>query len=178
VVTALVDLLCEGGPPPNAAKVAERAGVSPRSIYVHFDSMEDLYRAATEHVTALIVSLLEPIDPDQPLAARIALLCGQRARINEQVGRALHAADLHQSRSPELTRARDFGRQSSRTQIERVFARELGAFDLATRRRRVAGVDALVAEPAWALLRTSHSLSADEARLATEEAVAALLGAD
>src|ERR1044072_5768679 len=46
VVEALLSLLDEGNLRPTARQVAERAGVSLRSVYVHFDDLEDLFTAA------------------------------------------------------------------------------------------------------------------------------------
>jgi AcrR family transcriptional regulator len=176
VTTALLDLISEGGPKPNATRIAERANVSIRSIYVHFSSIEDLYRAAAELTTKRILSLLTPIDPAQPLDTRIDLLCGQRARINEQLGPILRAADFREATSSELADVRNFGRQASRDQLRRVFAGELAALDPEARRRRVGVIDTLISEPAWTTLRSStHALDPDEARVAITEAVRAVV---
>jgi AcrR family transcriptional regulator len=175
VVDALIESIRDGAVRPSANVIAERAGVSPRSIYVHFASLEDLYRAAGERVTAMILAMLTPIDPAGPLDARIDLLCGQRARINEDVGALLRAAERNEPDSPELTRVRDVGRAASREQIERIFATELADLDRGSRRRCVAAIDALLTEPSWRLLRTSHELATDEARVAVASAVRTLL---
>lgn len=176
VTTALLDLISEGGPKPSATRIAERARVSIRSIYVHFSSLEDLYRAAAEQTTTKILALLAPIDPAQPLDTRIDLLCGQRARINEQLGPILRAADFREGASSELAKVRNFGRQASRDQLRRVFASELAALDPEAGRRRVGIIDTLISEPAWRALRSAtHALDPDEARVAIAEAVRALL---
>jgi AcrR family transcriptional regulator len=177
VVDALIDIISEGAVRPNANEIATRAGVSPRSIYVHFASLEDLYRAAAEKTTAMILALLTPIDPTEPLDVRIDLLCGQRARINEQVGPLLRAADRHEADSSELAAVRRFGRDASREQLERIFATELEQLDRGNRRRRVAAIDALLTESSWTLLRVTHRLDPDEARVAIQAAVHTLLTA-
>ena len=43
IVEALLALLEEGGAKPSAKEIAERAGVSLRSVFQHFDDMEALY---------------------------------------------------------------------------------------------------------------------------------------
>jgi AcrR family transcriptional regulator len=177
VVDALLEIIGEGAVRPNANEIAKRAGVSPRSIYVHFASLEDLYRAAAEKTTAMILALLTPIDPTEPLDVRVDLLCGQRARINEQVGPLLRAADRHEADSAELAGVRRFGRDASREQLERIFTTELDQLDRGERRRLAAAIDALLTESSWTLLRVTHGLDADEARVAIRAAVHTLLTA-
>jgi AcrR family transcriptional regulator len=175
VTSALVELILEGGPAPTASRIADRAGVSARSLYVHFASLDDLYQAVIDRATAMIVSVLAPIDPDQPIDARVDLLCGQRARINEEVGPLLRAGERREAASARVAVAREAGRRASREQIDRIFRQELDRFDTETRRRRIAAIDALLQERAWAVLRESHALTPDEARVAVVEALRALL---
>lgn len=175
VVLALYELLREGEPDPNARRIAERAGVSLRSIYVHFAGIEDLYRAVNDLAVARVVSMLSPIDPAQPLAARVDLLCSQRARVHEELAPVRRAADVRRASSPALQAAHAFGRKASRDQVDRVFASELGVLDAATGRRRAAAVDAAVSPECWEVLRDSHGLTVEEARLALVEALLDLL---
>ena len=74
VVAALEALLLDGATAPNAAEIAERAGVSTRSIYVHFANLEDLFRAVVERTTLRTLALLTPIDPAAPLDTRCVLM--------------------------------------------------------------------------------------------------------
>jgi TetR/AcrR family transcriptional regulator of autoinduction and epiphytic fitness len=175
VIDALLALIGEGDPQPGARRVAERAGVSTRTVFAHFATLEDLYRASVERATALVLSLLTPIDPVRPLAERIDSLCAQRARVNEEIGPVRRAAALRAPHSPTLTEARARARRASYEQIDRVFGAELDHLDGPARRRRRAAVDAAISGETWDLLRTAHGLPADEARLAVEEAVRPLL---
>ena len=72
---------------------------------------------------------------------------------------------------------RRFGRDASREQLERIFATELEQLDRGNRRRRVAAIDALLTESSWTLLRVTHRLDPDEARVAIQAAVHTLLTA-
>ena len=177
VVDALLALIEAGEPKPGARQVAERAGVSTRTVFAHFASLEDLYRASAERVAARAIAMLTPIAPDQPLAARIASLGAQRARVNEAIGPIRRAAALQAGLSPALAAARERGRQASQAQVRRVFARELDALDDGARRRAAAAVDALLTGETWDLLRTAHGLSVDAAQLAIVEALRALFAA-
>lgn len=175
VVDALVALLREGTVAPGAREVAERAGVSTRTVFAHFATLEDLYQACVEQATATVLSLLTPVDPGLPLAERIDDVCTQRARVNEEIGPMRRAAALKAPFSPALARTRAYARRASYEQLDRVFATELDALASPARRRRRASVDALLSGETWDLLRDTHGLAVDEALPAVREAVRALL---
>ncbi|HEY8544397.1 MAG TPA: TetR/AcrR family transcriptional regulator, partial [Acidimicrobiales bacterium] len=175
VIDALLALIAEGDAGPSAQKVAERAGVSARTVFAHFTSLEDLHCAGVEAATVRALSLLSPVRLDQPLAGRIDELCRQRARLNEEIGPVTRAAALRAPASVPLAQAVERGRRASREQIERIFAAELAPLDAPTRRGRCATVDALVGPDTWHLLRAAHGLSPDDARLAVHDALHALL---
>jgi AcrR family transcriptional regulator len=175
VVGALEALLYDGVVGPGAAEIAERAGVSTRSVYVHFESLDDLFRAVSERATTRVLGMLSPIDPASPLDDRVQELTRQRARINEEVGPIRRAGARREAFSAAISEARTYGRQASREQIDRIFAPELAALAPAERRRRVAAVDALVSGESWDLLRSLHDLTPDEARRTVAEATHVLL---
>lgn len=175
IVSALVDLLRSGATGPTAQHVADAAGVSLRSVYAHFSSTEELHRAAVDRVTPLVLAHLRPIDPTESTEVRVDVLCGQRARINEDLGSLLLAADRQAHASPDLAASRRLGRVASVQQLERIFAAELGALDAGPRQRRVACIQVLLEPASWRSLRDDQQLSVDEARIATRDAVLALL---
>jgi AcrR family transcriptional regulator len=174
-MAALESLLADGVVGPSAGQIAARAGVSTRSVYVHFSSLDDLLRSVSERTTARVISLLTPIDPTTALSARIDDLTGQRARINEEIGPIRRAAARQEATSAVIGEARAYGRKASRDQIDRVFSAELQALSRKDRVRRAAAIDALVSGESWDLLRTVHDLSPDDARLAVRDAVRRLL---
>ena len=60
VVEAILDLLCEGVENPTAEAIAERFGVSVRSVFRHFDDLESLHAAAVDRHSERIRDLFEP----------------------------------------------------------------------------------------------------------------------
>jgi AcrR family transcriptional regulator len=61
IVAAMVDLVGKGDVAPSAARVAQTAGVSLRSVFRHFDDMDDLYREMGEVIEAQVTPIiLEP----------------------------------------------------------------------------------------------------------------------
>jgi AcrR family transcriptional regulator len=175
VIDALLTLIAEGDASPGAQRVAERADVSTRTVFAHFTSLEDLHCASVEQATVHALSLLSPIDVDQPLAGRIDALCHQRGRLNEELGPVTRAAALRAPASVPLARAVERGRRASREQIDRIFAAELARLDEPARRWCRATLDALVGPDVWDVLRSTHGLPPHEARLAVREALHAQL---
>jgi AcrR family transcriptional regulator len=164
VVDALLALIQEGNPRPTAREIAQRANISLRSVYVHFDDLEDLFFAAAQRQTSQVAQMLEPIPPDAPLARRVELACEMRARVFEHVGPVRRAAALQAPCSRTLSDLLERVRKASRDGLAELFADELAVFDESQRRSRLAAVDAVLGIESWELMRTTHGLSVDEAR--------------
>lgn len=61
IVDAMLTLVREGDYSPSAAKVAELAGVSLRTVFRHFDDMETLYREMSEAIRSRVLpAFLKP----------------------------------------------------------------------------------------------------------------------
>ncbi len=128
IVDAMRALHAEGNLRPTAPRVAERAGVSLRTVWQQFADMETLLVEATRRDHEILRSLVRRIDPDQPLADRIAQFVRQRARVLEQMTPSWQAARLH-GRSEELHRNTGRVIAAARAELEAVFARELSQLD-------------------------------------------------
>ena len=74
VVDALLDLNREGNLRPTAREIAERANVSLRSVYVHFDDLEDLFLAAAKRHAELVSGMLIEVPATGPLRSRAETL--------------------------------------------------------------------------------------------------------
>ncbi|MEO1059567.1 MAG: helix-turn-helix domain-containing protein, partial [Actinomycetota bacterium] len=72
VIDALVELIQEGNLEPGAKQIAERAGVSHRSVFRYFDDMTDLAETAVRREFAAAAELAAiPQPSSDSLAARI-----------------------------------------------------------------------------------------------------------
>src|SRR5439155_27204654 len=78
VVEALLSPLDDGNFRPTARQVAERAGVSLRSVYVHFDDLEDLFTAAAHNHVERMRDLVESVPAEGPLESRLDAFLRQR----------------------------------------------------------------------------------------------------
>ena len=127
IVDATIGLLEEGDLRPTAPRVAERAKVSVRSVFQHFDDLETLHASVAERLVDRVAVLVLPVPPDLPLAERLDRFVHQRALLLEAVTPIRRAADVHGPFSPEITaRLRD-GQAFLREELVRTFEPELRA---------------------------------------------------
>ena len=103
VVDALLDLNREGNLRPTAREIAARAGVSLRSVYVHFDDLEDLFLAAAKRHASWCPGC-DRGSGHRSAASRAETLMRMRSRIYEEVGNIRRAAELQAPFSPTLER--------------------------------------------------------------------------
>ena len=172
VLQALVELYEEGRYEPSTAEIAERAGLSPRSLFRYFDDVDDLNHAAIDRQLATARPLLDlGVRPDDPLAERVAAVVEQRVRLHETTGPAARAARVCAHRLPVVAAQVHDARSYLRHQLERVFAAEL--------RRAGPGalpaIDALCAFEAHELLRHDQGLSRPKTIAALTDALTTLL---
>jgi TetR/AcrR family transcriptional regulator of autoinduction and epiphytic fitness len=121
VVNAVLELAKSGDARPTAKEVADCAGISVRSVYVHFDDLDDLFRAAASRHFEQMATLLQPVDATLPLAHRIAAATNQRVAIHENFGAVRRAAEQWAPLSPALTEVLSTGREVGRHDLERLF---------------------------------------------------------
>lgn len=171
VVEALLGLLDEGVVRPTAQQVAERSGVSLRSIFRIFDDVETLHTAAASHQLSRVRHLFVDVAAVGTVADRVGSMVDINARLYESVApvrrAALRAAPESAPLREQLARVRGW----LRSEIERVFAEELAHAEATT-----AGVlEVIMSFEAWDQLRTSQELSAaDAARVVADGALAVL----
>ncbi len=163
IADALLDLLTEGQVRPTAKEIAQRAGVSVRSVYVHFDDLEDLFCVAADRHFTRIAPMLTPVPSTGSLADRAHGIARQRVSIYAKTDAVGRATRLHAELSPTLARILQDARALSRRDLERVFATELRGLDAARRANTVATLDVLTSADAWQTLRKLHELPADTA---------------
>jgi AcrR family transcriptional regulator len=172
VLDALVALFTEGFYQPRASEIAERAGISPRSLFRYFDDVDDLNRAAIEHQLAAARPQLDiGIGPDAPTKAKVGRVVEARVRLFETIAPAARAARGYAlSHAVVAAHLRD-SRAHLRDQVGRLFAAELDG-DRAT---LLPALDALCSFETFELLRFDQGLSRPATVSALVSALTALL---
>lgn len=172
VLDALVALFREGVYEPSSNEVAERAGLSPRSLFRYFDDVDDLHRSAAERHLQRARPLLE-VDavPGDPTARKIERLVQARSRLFEEIAPAARAMRVCAYRHPDLATELRTNRAFLRRQLRDLFAPELGGGGEAL----LPALDALCAFEAYELMRFDHGLSRPKTVAALTAALTALL---
>lgn len=153
VLDALAELYGEGTYEPSAAEIAERAGLSPRSLFRYFDDVDDLNRATIDQqLTRARPLLAVDARAEDPTAAKVERLVAARLRLYEAIAPAARAARICAWRHPVMAEQIGTTRSYLRHQLERLFAPELEALG-PDRAATLAAIDALCSFEAVELLR-------------------------
>jgi TetR/AcrR family transcriptional regulator of autoinduction and epiphytic fitness len=175
LVDALLSLLDEGHLTPTAGEIAERAGVSERSVFQHFPDRENLFESVARQQYDRVLPTLRPIDATLPLAERIEQFTAQRARLYERIRGVRRAALLIEHESPAAAAWLTAARRAKANDAERVFRRELDALPPDRREPIRAALVTVCAWPAWDSWRSHQRLGVGRATAAMAAAIEALL---
>ena len=175
IAAATVELIEEGDPAPTARRIAARAGVSERALFLHFADLEALHAAVAEGHLAMVTAGLHEVDPGLAFPVRLRRFTEQRAGVLERVTPLRRVALRYEQGSPALQASRLRWSGLARRELTRVFAAELrrAGRPLST----LAAAQAVTGWGAWDELRTAEGLSIPEATAAMELALRRVLTA-
>jgi AcrR family transcriptional regulator len=175
IVDACISLVEEGELRPTAPRVAERAGVSVRSVFQHFADLPALHIAVTERIVERVAVLLHPLDPHMPLDERLPAFVRQRVALLEVVTPFRRAAAVHGPFSPEIQRAVRLSTQYLNEEVARTFQLELARVPAAERREVLDGLTTVLSWSAWDMLRTDAQRTAEHAAAVTTRLATTIL---
>ncbi len=175
MVDALLTLNERGNLRPTARDIAAEAGVSLRSLYVHFDDLEALFVAAAERHTDRLAALVGPLVVEGDLATRIEALMARYATLYEAGAGVRRAALLQEPFSPALQQALTLGRKVARSTIRQMFAPELAAAGSEAGEALARALEIATSAATWDALRTFQQLSVEAATDQVREMVLAFL---
>lgn len=165
----------EGDLRPTAPRVAERAGVSVRSVFQHFDDLPSLYSALSHRVAERMAALVVPVDPTLPIGARVSAFVAQRAPLLEAMTPFRRAAQVHGPFSPQVREAVAVGAGTLRSDVTRTFAPELAAAGPDSGPELAVALAAVSSGPAWDALRAEAGSAPGLASAALARTLRALL---
>lgn len=125
VIRAMLELIDEGELDPATAKIAERAGVSHRSVFRYFDDLGDLVREAINiaFASAVEYSMIHDIGAG-PLDHRIDAFVQSNVDVYQNTYNASRVARFKAGQIEEIDRAMSAIAGLRRTQLRRQFAPE------------------------------------------------------
>ena len=176
VIAALLAIIREGNLRPGASEIADRAGVSHRSIFRYFDDPDDLVRTAIDFA----------FDEAGPLAGipdiavgsldeRIASFVGARIALFESVDGTMQLARMRAPSIPSIDEGIAEIAEVFRTQVAEHFATELAAVDDTNAPLLVDGVVVLTSYDSFTIHRRLFHSDVDRIRAAWVCALTALL---
>jgi len=173
IAEALLACYEDGILTPSAAQVAERAGVSARSVHNHFADMEALREEAAKRQWANHSARISLPDPNWPLAQRIEHMCTQRGELFDAIAPVRRAVLLAVHDSPAIAMNLARIERRMRRVIEITFANELAA--RGEPEDVVHALDALLSFDGWQRLRAGQGCSTARATRILIKTVTTLL---
>ena len=176
VVDALLDLYHDGNLRPSSAEIAERAGLSSRSLFRYFDDVDDLMRAAVRRQQHRAAPLI-PVDvpAGATLEARVAAVVDQRFALFDAVAPAATVSRIQSPFQPLLLAELTQSRAYLRNQLAEVFDPELAALGARRAPLALSAIDVACSFESYQLLRNDQALPPATAKAVMADAVAALL---
>lgn len=172
IVDALLQLIESGETEISAALIAQKAGLSERSIFRYFDDVDDLYRSVCDlSISKEIEFALIDEAGAGSLDTRIENFVNQRVRIytmNENIAPAARAFAL---KNQVIKNQLVLGRKFLRNQIKTQFAPELNQFDKAQQQVVVATIDALTTFENYDMMRSDQKMSVQAIKSILTEAI-------
>jgi AcrR family transcriptional regulator len=175
VVDAFLELLDEGDAQPTAQRIAARADVSVRSVYVRFEDLDEVMVSAARRQWERVLEITEPLPTTGPLPTRLEAFVAQRCRVLELIAPVRRAAEAQESQSAALRALLAWARRTGRDEIAGVFAPELARLPRAARGRLLDALDVAAGTTTWEALRRHHGRSRNAARGVVAEMLRALL---
>ncbi len=175
VVDAILELLGEGNGNPTAREIADRAQVSLRSVFRHFEDLDSLFLAAIERQAGRTAHLYEPPPTTGDVTTRVAALVTRRRKLYEAIFDVRRGWMLRYYDHPRVSQILDELYRGLHAQIVTLFADDLDDLDHQERREIVDAIDMAVSFDAWAHLRSHRGLSSARAAAVLRRTALALL---
>lgn len=170
IVEAMLKLVREGNPSPGAARVAQLAGVSLRTVFRHFEEMDSLYREMSETIQAHVLPALFRPYSVEGWHARLHELVDRRVEVYEFIMPFKISGELRRFQSEYIAKDGDQHLHLERMSLEAVLPREI--VDDAPLFHALLAASGF---QAWRILRQDLQLGVGESRDAMLRGIDAML---
>lgn len=174
VATAMLALMREHGEIPTADDVAQRAGMSRRSVFRLFEDLPTLSRAAIETMRAEVLERFPPPMPGPSVRDPMAALVQHRASVYEFIMPVRTIAQRRRAEEPAVEADLQRSRLEFRMHLELLLG-PLAPREAKARDRVLHAVEALTSWATWRVLRQEQGCSTTDAQAVVLGSVRALL---
>jgi AcrR family transcriptional regulator len=160
VVDAILAIYHEGDVNPSLDQIAERSGVSHRSVFRYFDDLDELYQVAIDRHYAAIepyVELDEPVAED--LDGRVEQYVAHRLQLYERIAPVARATRMRAPTSELLTDNMNRNKSRMRKQTRAHFRADLDALPDGERNALTNALTTLLTFEAIETMRFDQGLS-------------------
>lgn len=178
ICEACVDLLQEGVLQPGADQIAERAGVSRRSVFNHFNDLAELYDAVVEVGIQRCAPLLREIPVGDPIRVRLDALIEIRSKFLEATSPFTRALTAQSLVGPAAEQARRVSLDALEQQFDTIatlFQDDLTDLPETEQQEILEAMSAATNPLVWEYLRHSRGMSITRARAVMKRSLVALL---
>jgi TetR/AcrR family transcriptional regulator, regulator of autoinduction and epiphytic fitness len=174
MVDALLDLLRSGTLRPSSAQIAERAGVTQRTLFNQFGDMDSLISAVAARQSERVLNLL-PSAGDGTLEERVANYSEGLEVLLEETMNVRWAVITSATPMAPASAAIGTARQFVRRRLTDAFAPELDAVGDAVASELIEALEIETDPVVWRLRRMQQDLTPAQARAVVERSVLSLL---
>jgi AcrR family transcriptional regulator len=176
VVDAYLDLVRAGNGHPGVAEVAERSGVSHRSVFRYFADREELVRTAIERQHAFARPLVAlTVGPGAPIDERIEGFIERRLELFDALAPVARLSRSIADGQPIIADELRATRRFLRSQIEHLFHAELSALPTEDAAASLAVLDVICSFESVELMRRDQDMSHRKTAQTIERAIRQLL---
>ena len=158
-VDALLDLIEAGNDAPTAQQIAERSGISVRTVFRLTEDIESLHAAAVMRQIERTAHLYVELPKTGTFESRLRTLVHKRVDVFETIAPVRRVAGRLADSSERIAEGMELQKLMLRNQVAEVFERELKAFPRQRRATALDAADVAAGWETWDQLRRGKGLS-------------------
>jgi TetR/AcrR family transcriptional regulator, regulator of autoinduction and epiphytic fitness len=175
-VDALLDLIQSGNSSPTAQQIAEKSGISVRTVFRLTEDIEQLHAAAVQRQVQRTAHLYVQIPVTGSLGTRIRALVENRSTVFEAVAPTRRVAERLAESSPQIAEGLAFIHEYLQAQVAELFDRELSRISRVRRPDALSAVDVAASWETWDQLRRVQGLSIASSGRVVRQLIEGVLG--
>ena len=176
VISAVLSFLAEDVLHPSPRQISERSGVSERSIFRYFESLDELRLSVVATAFGRVAQYLEiPKSLEASVESRISRIVSDRLTLFESIGFVARAARTRELTNPIAVELQQEFRTQMGDQVAAVFAPELAARPEDEAVALLSAMTVLLSFDAWELQTRDFCRTSAQVRRGWKCALAALL---